>query len=795
MASLFVFAYLALLSCGLFYSALSGAYLLTERDLSVFFIPPRMLWVEAIKKGEIPLWNPYSYSGHPLLATLQPGVFYPPDALLLILPFDLAFNWIIVIHFFLAGATAYLLLREMKASLPACLAGSVIFMLSGYLFSAHNVISTLFSVAWVPLIVLLFRRAIKDGSALYGVFTGVILAVMFTAGGVEVLLGTAGLLLITALFPSVIIFGDDGFQNLKRRLSLFMLSIAIFLLLSAVQLLPFLELARASTRAGGLSFFEATTWSFDLKDFIQFFIPDPYGYGISDEKYWANQSWLKTVYTGAIPFALSAFFFAKEKKKALPFIFTGLFYLLLAMGKNNFFYLYLYEWAPFFNKFRYPVKFLFVPFLFLSISSGLGYDRLKEGFEGKDRRSYTIVIALLILSTLSAALFGILNFFDAGIKDLLVVNGMDYPEYNHAAINLFNAKRVLFFFIAFSVGLYACFSSSRLKKTLPYLVIALLSADLFFAHNGYYGSTRPEEYHKNSAVMEFVSKDVGEEGLFRVFVTPRTMSTAVEVMDERSFDDNLLKSMNLDKERLTGYNLPAHIFDISGIEVMRRGDYTSLFSIMASQKGADSTNILSMLNVKYVVSIPKIDSPEFALRKVIGAINDKTKGLEGEKALKVYENLNFLPRFFIVRDYKVIKRAEEYVEVLPDKTFSPGKKVLLEEEPLNGWNISAKDSGRGDSIEVVSYRNNSIELKVTSGSPGVLVASESYYPGWKAFVDGREEEILKANYILRAVPIGKGTHSVRFVYCPRSFKAGAYVSGATLLTLLASGIVYIRRKG
>src|ERR1035437_8443265 len=70
-----------------------------ERDLSAFFIPPRHLWVELARSFQMPLWNPYNYSGIPLLATLQPAVLYPPHILYLILPFQVAWNWIIILHF------------------------------------------------------------------------------------------------------------------------------------------------------------------------------------------------------------------------------------------------------------------------------------------------------------------------------------------------------------------------------------------------------------------------------------------------------------------------------------------------------------------------------------------------------------------------------------------------------------------------------------------------------------------------------------------------------------------------
>src|SRR3989304_1539528 len=213
---------LAALSALYFGSAVSGELLLTERDLSVFFIPPRLLWVDARRAGEFPLWNPYFYSGPPLFATLQPGVLYPVNVLLLLLPFAVAFNWTIIVHFMLAGVFTFFLLREMGA---------------------------------------------KHGGGFPGA-AGLLLSPRFL------------LLFLFALFPQVLLVDDSGAR--LRNLLFLALAGIVFLALSAVQLLPFLELAAQSTRSGGLSYTEATTWSFDLKDFIQFFIPDPYGSEAAD---------------------------------------------------------------------------------------------------------------------------------------------------------------------------------------------------------------------------------------------------------------------------------------------------------------------------------------------------------------------------------------------------------------------------------------------------------------------------------------------------------------------------------
>ncbi len=91
-----------------FYDLFDGRYLLTERDLAPYFIPPRFFWVESIKHGSFPLWNPYQFSGHPFFANPQHAILYPLNGLFFLFPFDVAFNAIIILHFFLGGLFTYL---------------------------------------------------------------------------------------------------------------------------------------------------------------------------------------------------------------------------------------------------------------------------------------------------------------------------------------------------------------------------------------------------------------------------------------------------------------------------------------------------------------------------------------------------------------------------------------------------------------------------------------------------------------------------------------------------------------
>ena len=144
-----------------FHPMISAQNVFIERDLFAYFIPPRYLWVNLLSSFELPLWNPYNYSGMPLLATLQPGILYPPNVFFLFLPFNIVWNWLMILHFVFAGATAYYFLKYFKASLSASFVGGVIFMLSGYLLSVHNLLPHLFSVAWFPLTMIFFLKSLN----------------------------------------------------------------------------------------------------------------------------------------------------------------------------------------------------------------------------------------------------------------------------------------------------------------------------------------------------------------------------------------------------------------------------------------------------------------------------------------------------------------------------------------------------------------------------------------------------------------------------------------------------------
>ncbi|MBI5603712.1 MAG: hypothetical protein HY879_10175 [Deltaproteobacteria bacterium] len=392
-----------------FREALTQAKLMVDRDLPIFFFPNLKLWVEAVQAGEFPLWNPYSFSGQPLFASLQTSILYPPNGLLLILPINFAFNLSIVLHFFLSGWFIYLLARELGGSRMAGILACLSFTLGGFLLSIHNVLNTLQSVTWTPLLFFFFLRALRGRSRKYALLSSITILVQFLGGGIEAFLLTQAIVLFLAFFPQALL-SERGYAPWKWRFQMVGVVFLLFLGLGAIQILPFWEMTKNSVRHLGFLYQEATRWSLGWRDLLYLFLPDFFWRGV--EYYKTDQNYLKSIYLGIIPFIMVLFFFwGRDRRRG----WVGLLLvvsLLLALGGNTPFYQLLYTFIPGFHTIRYPVKFYFITNLFISLLTGLGWDALSERLkEDPQKKLLTLKKASLILAFLFVIILLILSLF------------------------------------------------------------------------------------------------------------------------------------------------------------------------------------------------------------------------------------------------------------------------------------------------------------------------------------------------------------------------------------------------
>jgi hypothetical protein len=781
-----------------FYDLLEGRYLLIERDLGPYFIPPRFFWVESIKSGSFPLWNPYQFSGHPFFANPQHALLYPFNGLFFLLPFDVAFNAITIFHFFLGGLFTYLFLKDLKVNSTGALISGLIFMLSGYLLSVHSLLTILLSSVWTPLILMFFRRAILRPGFKNEVLTAIFVTLSFLGGGIEIVYGNFFVLLIAVIFlPS----SDIEFVGDKPRRHRFICAVPIywgrirsllivsivFLFLSGIQLFPFLELFHHSIRGSGMSYQQATTWSFAPKDTLLFFLPDAYGYWLDMKKYWISQCWFKTLYTGGLPFILSAMFLSFGKGRKL-YLALMVFSLFLALGKYNPLYPFVFKYIPFFNGIRYPAKFLYIFILVLSVTAGLGFQKLSE--YSKDNEKKRLKHLFIIFSLVSGFLLLFSALGHQQVEHFLKLKGIDFPDFNPLSVNLHHAQRFLFYLALFFLLLRVGYEM-RWKGWVKVLVLVFLMTDLF-GNMGFYGKERTEDYFRKTKALEMISSDTD---VFRVFSTAKTISQDTTIMVENPASLDILK-----EKSLPSMNLLFQLHDIWGIDVTRIKRVDDLYKAFTNTPSISATHLIDLYGVRYITSVTPLDeNNKFEL------IYARLEGLEGkredllkENTIKIYKNRSPLPRAWLVKDFKVMDSGA-MLSRMTSRDFRPGGEVLIEEYPK--WTnlpvpVSPFTKGgggvSGGEVEILSESNNGLTLQVKVAGDNLLVLSDTYYPGWKAFVNGKKTKIHRANYNFRAIPLPAGTHRVEFVYDPISFKLGA---GVTLLGILSCiGIGWVARR-
>ena len=826
---------LFLSSLSFFYDIFRGRFLFTERDLGPYFIPPRFFWMDCIKKCDFPLWNPYQFSGHPFFANPQHAILYPLNGLLFLLPFDVAFNAIIIFHFFLGGLFTYLFLRDLKVNVTGSLISGLTFMLSGYLLSVHSLLTCLLSVIWSPLIMMFFRRAIYRRGLKNEILTAVFISISFLGGGIEIVYGNFFVLLLMSIFspfPDATFVGDQPrgkklfwcvpiyrgrVKPLLIRFRSLLISSLLFLFLSAIQLFPFIELFVHSIRGQGISYQEATLWSFAPKDTLLFFLPDAYGYFLDMKKYWINQCWLKTLYTGGLPFILSSIFFLVPHTPIYPsregngekglgknrvlFFSLMLFSIFLSLGHYNPLYPFVFQYVPFFNGIRYPVKFLYTFIFVLSVTAGLGFQRLSEFSKENEKKSLKNLLIILALGSGLLLLF--LALGHNAVENILKQR-FDFPNFNYLSINLYHAKRFLFYLTLFCLFLRVGYEV-KWKSWVTISLLIFLAADLF-GNMGFYGKEKSSDYFQKTRVIETISSDKAH---FRVFSTEKTTSLDTPILVNDMSPLRYLKEKHLPSMNLL-YLLP----DIWGIDVIRLKRADDLYKAFIGTPSIKATHFIDLYGVKYIISVTPIEGdPRFELvYSSLEGLVGKREDLLKKNTIKLYRNRNACGRAWLVKDYRVLD-SDKILSALLRLDFHPDKEVLLEEEPKwrpqNPPQPSLARGGRGglekslsspeNKVKFILESNNRLNLLVNTTENTLLVLSDTYFPGWRAYVQpvrnrlsnggkGEEKKILRADYNFRAIPLEAGEYEVKFVYDPVSFKIGMLVSLLTLAGMVAYSI-------
>jgi hypothetical protein len=138
--------------------------------------------------------------------------------------------------------------------------------------------------------------------------------------------------------------------------------------------------------------------------------------------------------------------------------------------------------------------------------------------------------------------------------------------------------------------------------------------------------------------------------------------------------------------------------------------------------------------------------------------------------VKVYEHLDGLPRAYLVHQVVGAAGPQEAVDLLAAGAAS-GARAVVEGLPTSGEPVTAAGQA-----QIVHYAPERVEVRTDSPAPALLVLSDTYYPGWRATVDGTPAAIYPTNVLLRGVPVPAGEHTVVLRFDPLTWRLGRAIS-------------------
>jgi hypothetical protein len=715
--------------------AFSGGNTFLFEDGLLYSFPLRVFLHNAFAHGFSPQWMPYSACGFSLLAEGQSGICFPATQIIYRL-FSAQSGWIIeMITGHLAGFfCCYILLRHLGIKTLSCLLGASVYAFC--IFALFN--ATFPSLMWcyslLPAIfwacgrfmegrprssiycLLLFTLLLLTGHPVIIVYSGMIIAVFV-------------IWLVVSLSPT-----KNSLLKAGARLLALVGLVVLAVLIASPQWLPMFQQYPFSAR---------TTASFSSPDVLQntlhldpFWIPLSLFPTPSDSTEWQFFSAIIRFPIYALFLVMVGILFGKKGLHCRYFAVLAIFVILMAMGPH----VGLWKWVhslPVLKNFRFPFRWLFFLPLSVSVLAAMGLDQLIRQMTVVSTRSFRWILrSLLIVAVIVEIVFFIRH----------------QETFLPFALDAFRTRPWLTAMLWLSaLGMIpAVFLVTGRLADKRYIVlgVSLTVISLFV--------TRTFCFYDSGVLLDL--KEIGWKGN-SLPVIPQQYRISSALRPYMAW-----KSKQIDQY----YHYTPNLSLLEGR--LNAGHYCSFIPYWASDmsnwcqsalNGQEACeNILNICSVRWLVS------PDIPLS------GQTSSGIEPVN-MKERENPKATPRANIVCSYVFCANDDELISVLKSSAFDPRQTVALltqdkksiESQPVS---MSAAAHGLVPGANILVDRPDYIEIEIEPSSPSgsVLVLSDTYYPGWKVFVDGVEKHILRANYAFRGVTLPDGSRRVIFVFNP-----------------------------
>ena len=694
----------------------------------------------------------------------------------------------------------YILLVCLRLSPLQAVMGCILFGITTYvpvfIGAGHN--SKLIAFAFVPWMLLGYWVTAHSKQKLLGLVAfSVALTLEFRAGHPQITYYFIYLLLFWWLYDTYQAYKQGQTKTWLGTTGILAGATLLGLTASAGHYWRLAEYSSYSIRGGsaldagstGLDSGYAFAWSQGIFESLTLLIPNLFG-GASPD-YWGDKTFTSGPhYLGAIvlPFLILALM--KNRKPIVLILFaTGTLALLFSWGENlRFFNQFAFDFIPFFNKFRVPETWLIVTTTCYAIVGMFGLEWFVSYVKEHKPTSlnvlyvpFGVTLAIALLFTLSSS--SILSFQKEGevqqyAQRVAQQSNLDVrnPQVQQRAIQIVNSQLVparkektqadatrYFILVLVITGLSVAFMKNKVSPSLLlFALILVVSYDMISVDKRYINE-----------------QALADENIDLEDAIVRSKTTADSFIEQNIQSDEAYEYRALTFLSGSPFSVavPSYFYPSLG---GNNGAKLSIFQDLVEQNGpifgvaeGINTSILGMLNVKYLA---------------IGG-NIQLDGLTpvfNNSGAVVYENAKVLPKAFFVDSLIIADTPVDAYNQLKSPSFNPAHTAIVEQGSTAQTSVDSTSN-----VEVITYDNHTIELKVNRSKPGFMVLSEMYYPkGWIATVNGEEVPIYKTNYALRGIQIPVGAHNVSFNFAPQSYTLGSSIEwGSNIIQWALAGFV------
>jgi len=690
-------------------------------DVHTQIYPWKKFTIETFKNGQIPLWNPYSFSGNPHLANFQSAVLSPFNLLFLLFPFIDAWSMLVLLQPLLAGLFMYLFVREIGATRVGSAISSIAFMFCGFIvvWMAYGTLSLAISI--LPLALLEIDKFYNTKQIRYLILLSLSIPLSFFSGHFQMSIYFLGALI------AFIIFKGFAVRSIHNTFYL-ILSTVVGVLLSLPQILPSIQLYQESIRSEIFQISEAIPFQY----LVTIISPDFFGNPVTRNDWFGHYAeWAGFI--GILPLFLAIFAIAKFKVQSSKFkvsigFFTALGFVSLILAVDS-------PLSSALVSLKIPVlstsalSRIIVLFSFsFAVLAGFGFDKLVR--EIREVRGIRDVRKLIIAVALIALFFVVIW--------VLLYFGKIYPsEWLIVAKRNFVLPTILFLGAAASISL-SRFKNKLIILTTLYLILATSFDSLRFAQKWMPFNPVQLVYPK-VPVIDAIKKNIGSSRIYGNLGAEVTTYYGFSSME--GYDPLYIgRYGEFIRGAANGEFLQA---ERSVVKLDRRGKYVD--------------RALDLLGVGLIFH-PIADTNQ-GWAYPVWENKERYELVYTDDKFQLFKNKLALPRAILFYNYEVIKDDKDIIKRFYSDDFDFRNVLILEETP----NLKLESNASG-SAKIISYTPNKVIIKSSSNSPALLFLSDNFYSSWKARIDGKNSKIYRADYSFRAVIVPKGESTVEFLF-------------------------------